>query len=156
MAKKARLELEGNEYIVLECEYEIKQETEKGDGQPSTSPSGGDIIMTIVSPDDRDLRFHEWMISKIMRKDGVIKFEVVDDGKPAHKTLTFEDAYCTKLKEIFNDTDNKQMYMKLSINAGKMIFGSPGSSKPDSVKDLKNIAKAALGMSDGRIKYKRW
>jgi len=149
MAHKAKLEIEGTIYRVLECEYEITQAT-KDNGQPSASPAGGMIKFTIVSPDDKDVRFHEWMVDKLEQKDGQIFFEVVNDGKPAHKAIFFKDAYCVKLKETFSDTDIKQMHMEITISATELSFGA-------GVQGLKDMAMSAvLGTSQDRVVFKRW
>jgi len=151
MAHKAKLEIEGSIYRVLECDYEITQAV-KDNGQPSAVPAGGMINITMVSPDDSDLRFHEWMIDKLEQKDGEITFEVVNDGKPSHRTLIFKNAYCTKLKETFSDTDTKQMQIVITLSAATIIFGGSGGNK-----GVKNtVTSAIFGSGKDKATFKRW
>jgi len=150
MAHKAKLELEGSVYRILECEYEITQAT-KDNGQPSAVPAGGMIVITMVSPDDSDMRFHEWMVDKLEQKDGEIFFEVVNEGKPSNRSLFFKNAYCVKLKESFNDTDTKQMQITITISAAEISFGGGAA------KGLKeSVTSAVFGSGKTKAKFKRW
>ena len=122
MAHKTTLKINGSPYDVLECEYEFIQPV-KENGQPSARPTGGLISFTIVSPDDKDTSFHEWMLNKTEIKDGMFDFEVMNDGKVTHKTVAFKNAYCIRLYEYFNNANNIQMYMKITISAAEIAFG---------------------------------
>ena len=122
MALNAKLSM-GGSYDVLECEYEFVQPI-KENGQPAGRPGGGLILLTIISPDDSDLQFHEWMKEKTEMRDGIITFLVVSDSnKTTTKTVYFKDAYCVKLCESFNVQSEFQMCTKLTISAGKISFG---------------------------------
>ena len=124
MAHKAKLEIDGKTYNVIECNYEIEQPTDKDTGIPTAAPKGGKIDITITALDDMDLLFHEWMLNKVDKKDGELTFEIVSDGKPATKTVGFKDAYCVKMKEAFNaHDDKKQMLMTVTLKATEMSFG---------------------------------
>jgi hypothetical protein len=149
MAHKAKLEIDGNTYRVLECDYEITQAT-KDNGQPSAVPKGGMINLTLVSLDDKDMLFHEWAIEKLEQKDGEIFFEVVNEGKPSHKALFFKDAYCVKLKEVFSDTDTKQMHMMITISAAEISFGGGAMGLKEA------LTSAVFGSSPERATFKRW
>ncbi len=80
--------------------------------------------MVIAAPDDSDLALHEWMFDKNKILDGKIVFTVNRDNIDRPKTLAFVDAYCVRLYEYYNNNNSVQMYLKLSIMAGKMVFGS--------------------------------
>jgi len=122
MALAATLTIENHTYTVMECEYEFTQAVDKT-GRPSDRPRGGLINVVIVSPDDTDLTMHEWMRDKNTTKDGKILFTVNKDNKDQPKNLAFKDAYCVRLYEYFNNNNSIQMYMKVSIMAGTIVFG---------------------------------
>ena len=122
MAHKAELKIERREYNVVECEYEFVQPIHEN-GQPSGRPSGGEIQVVVVAPDDNDLFLHEWMQSATAHKDGQLVFTVVDIGTPSTKTLHFKRAYCIRLHEYFNTHNNLQMYAKITISATEIAFG---------------------------------
>ncbi|MGP1447542.1 MAG: type VI secretion system tube protein TssD [Candidatus Limimorpha sp.] len=123
MALNATLTVENHSYTVMECEYEFTQAVDIT-GRPSDSPRGGLINVVIAAPDDSDLALHEWMFDKNKILDGKIVFTVNRDNIDRPKTLAFVDAYCVRLYEYYNNNNSVQMYLKLSIMAGKMVFGS--------------------------------
>ena len=106
----------------MECEYEFSQ-TIDITGRPSDRPRGGVIHLVIVSPDDTDLTFHEWMREKDEVKDGTIILNVNSQGSFAKKTINFTDAYCIRLYEYFNSNNSLPMYTKVSIMASSITFG---------------------------------
>ena len=122
MALTAELTIDNRRYGILECEYEFNQSIDIT-GRPSDRPRGGVINLVIVSPDDSDLTFHEWMRDKDTTKDGTIVLAVNRDSVNAPKTIKFEEAYCIRLYEYFNDNNALPMYTKLSIIASSITFG---------------------------------
>lgn len=126
MAADSYLEIENHSYNVLECEYEFTQAVDIT-GRPSDRPRGSMIHIIIAAPDDSDLMFHEWMRDKNMIKDGHIKLMVNKDQEISFKNIYFRDAYCVKLYEYFNNNNSMQMYMKINIMAGSVIFGNKNS-----------------------------
>jgi len=126
MAHTAQLKLESKEYKIIECEYEFIQPI-KDNGQPGGHPAGGLIHFTMASPDDGDLFLHDWMQSATEHKDGQIIFEVVGEGKPSSKIMSFKRAYCIRLYEYFNAHTNSQMFTKITISATEIAFGKEGN-----------------------------
>jgi len=122
MALYAKLTIEGRQYNVMECEYEFTQAVDIT-GRPSDRPRGGMLHVTIQSPDDKDLMLHEWMRDKDTTRDGTLVMYVNRDSVNAPKTIKFQDAYCVRLYEYFNDNNNLPMYTKLGIMAGTLTFG---------------------------------
>lgn len=122
MAHKTTLKIDGTPYNVLECMYEFVQPV-KGNGQPSARPEGGLIHFKIVSLDDNDMCFHKWMLNKTELKDGVFEIDVMENGKISHKTISFENAYCIRLKEYLKNEENAQMCMEITISAAEISFG---------------------------------
>jgi hypothetical protein len=122
MALTAGLHIDNHTYSVMECEYEFTQAVDVT-GRPSDRPRGGVINVVLVAPDDSDLSLHEWMRDKDSTKDGTIVLEVNRDAVKALKTIKFEEAYCIRLYEYFNDNNALPMYLKLSIMASSITFG---------------------------------
>lgn len=123
MALDSKLIIENRQYNVLECEYEYTQAVDIT-GRPSDRPRGGMINIIIAAPDDSDLMFYEWMRDKNATKEGQIALKVNKDNWDANKSIFFKDAYCIRLYEYFNNNNSIQMYMKISIMAGSIIFGN--------------------------------
>ena len=122
MALESFLTVDKKTYSLLECEYEFTQAMDIT-GRPSDRPRGGIINLVLVSPDDTDLLFHEWMCEKDEVKDGDILLKVNSQGTFAKKSIHFTDAYCIRLYEYFNSNNSMPMYTKISIMAGSITFG---------------------------------
>lgn len=122
MALESFLSVDKKTYSLLECEYEFTQAVDVT-GRPSDRPRGGVINLVIVSPDDTDMTFHEWMREKDEVKDGDIILNVNSQGSFAKKTIHFADAYCIRLYEYFNNSNSLPMYTKISLMATAMTFG---------------------------------
>ena len=123
MALAGTLKIESKEYNILECEYEFTQAVDHT-GRPTDRTRGGLINIVIAAPADSNLVLHEWMRDKDAVKDGTITLTVNQDHVDSEKTIDFKDAYCVRLYEYFNNNNSVQMYMKLSIMAGTVIFGN--------------------------------
>jgi len=123
MAHTAELKLEGRTYKIIECEYEFNQPIRRS-RQPAGHPSGGDIHLTLESPDSSDLFIHSWMQGTTEDKDGSIIFSVVSGGKPSIKRLHFTRGYCIRLYEYFNSAADAQMLTKITISAAEIAFGN--------------------------------
>jgi len=131
MAHQATLTIEKKEYNLLKCTYEFKQEMEEY-ARPTERPTGGEIEFTIVSPDDTDMFFHDWMKGYDNSKDGEIKIAVVGNkGDMTTRTLKFKNAYCINLKESFDihgEGAEEQMYAEIKIMAAEIAFGGNSES----------------------------
>lgn len=122
MALTGILKIESKEYDILECEYEFTQAVDHT-GRPTDRTRGGLINIVISAPDDDNLMLHEWMRDKDAVKDGTINLTVNSNNVDKPKTIEFKDAYCVRLYEYFNNNNSVQMYLKLSIMAGIVVFG---------------------------------
>lgn len=122
MALTGILKIESKEYDILECEYEFTQAVDHT-GRPTDRTRGGLINIVISAPDDDNLMLHEWMRDKDAVKDGTINLTVNSNNVDKPKTIEFKDGYCVRLYEYFNNNNSVQMYMKLSIMAGTVVFG---------------------------------
>ncbi|MFZ4398506.1 MAG: type VI secretion system tube protein TssD [Bacteroidales bacterium] len=124
MALKADLNIDNKTYNIIECDYEFTQIVDHQTGRPSDRPRGGIINVILSSPGDADLKLHEWMRDKNTSKNGTITLTVNVNNIDVPKTIKFENAYCIRLYEYFNNTNSVQMYTKISILAGTITFGS--------------------------------
>jgi len=126
MALAATLTLDGEEYNILECEYEFIQPIDSN-GKPSGSPRGGLIhFTTILASEHANTVFHEWMLNKSDMKDGEFGFLVTDRTEQWYKRLKFQHAHCIHLYEYFNNQNEIQMYTKITLSAAVIAFGEGG------------------------------
>ena len=114
----------GQKYAVVECTYEFHQ-TQDSTGKPSSRPRGGNITFKTPSLSDDNVFFYKWMFSKTEVESGFFKFVVYSsNNKRNYKTVSFENAYCVKLQDYFNDKDSKLMYTEVTIAAEIIQVGS--------------------------------
>jgi hypothetical protein len=119
---KALLKMEGKEYNVLQCNYEMDREVDQS-GRPSTDVRGGTLSVVVES--SQDTRFFDWMIDGYAQKDGEVEFYKRNDPSPA-KVLKFEEAYMVRCGEAFDITgeDKSQpMVEKFTVSARKITLG---------------------------------
>ncbi len=119
---KATLKVEGKEYKVLQCNYEVDRDIDQS-GRPSTDVRGGTVSLVIES--SHDTAFWDWMIDGYAQKNGEVEFYKRNDPSPA-KVLKFEEAYMIRCGEAFDITgpDKEQpMIERLTVSARKISLG---------------------------------
>ncbi len=121
MSFKARLELEGKEYNIINIEYGFAQNTDQSN-KPIGVPRGGKIYLSIESRGETD--FLDWMVSSTQTKKGKIVFYKPDEHMSILFKIQFEDAYCVDFTEYFSSTDKIPMLIKMTISARKLDFGN--------------------------------
>ena len=100
------------------------------DRYPQTKMFGGEINITMVTPDVDDMFFYEWVKDTNDHHDGEIKIQIPDGGELHEKIVTFEDAYCVKIYEEFKINPNssnvptEQMWTKITIFARRIMMGN--------------------------------
>ena len=117
---------EGKDYMLISCDYQIDQPVLNG--QPNGYPTCGKIKITLVTPDNEDMFFFEWMKQTVGHKDGEIFFQVVNEGKASTKTLKFEGAFCISLREDFSFLTDSQMTTTIEFLSEKVTFGGGGEN----------------------------
>ena len=123
MAISALLKIEGKKYdTVIDVDYQFTQAIDIT-GRPSDRPRGGIIQLSLPSPDNNNLFFHEWMRDTQTIHNGEIIFSVTSNGNITDKTLKFTDAYCIGLHEHFDWTNDGAMTMRLTLSASIITFG---------------------------------
>ena len=115
--------LGGKTYGVVECTYNFRQTVDET-GKPTSRPKGGTITFTMPSTSDEDTFFYRWMFNKTEVQSGRFRFTVfTNDNRKSYKTIEFVNAYCTELKDYFNNNDSKLMYTTVTISAQIIIVG---------------------------------
>lgn len=98
MSFRARLEVAGRKYNIINVNYSLAQETDPT-GRPSAQIRGGRIEITLRSTNET--RFFEWMTNSYEKKNGKVVFTKKDSNIPL-KELNFTDGYVVKYKEKFD------------------------------------------------------
>lgn len=119
MSFKANLEVDGNTYRVLECNYSLERDIDQF-GKPASDVRGGTVTCRIESSGDTS--FVEWMVSSKTRKSGSIIFEKTDEDAELKK-LDFEDAYMVEYEESFGSQGSTGMIETFRMSAKKIVIG---------------------------------
>ncbi|WP_055446344.1 type VI secretion system tube protein TssD [Lacinutrix mariniflava] len=120
MAFKAKLKVGGQEYNVLNCSYELYQETDST-GRPSSITRGGKIKLTVEST--ADVSLSDWMFNNFERRDGSIRF-IKRDSDSTSKELKFTEGYMVKYLENFDATGKNPMSEAFVISAKTIAMGN--------------------------------
>ena len=120
MSFKAKLSVNGKEYNVLDCSYDLFQETD-ATGRPSSVTRGGRLKVTVESTEDTSLV--EWMFNNFERRDGSVKF-LKRDNEATAKELKFTEGYMVKYIETFDHSDGNPMNESLVISARSITMGT--------------------------------
>ncbi len=72
MKLTSHLIIENQKYRLITCEYEFTRPINAYGRVCGRSSEGALIYIILVSPDDNDLLFHEWLHKVDERKDGTI------------------------------------------------------------------------------------
>ena len=136
MALQAYLVLDSDtekSYFVRELNYDLERRIGPN-GKPSTAPKGGIIHFTILSQNEDNLVFHEWIMGPTPEKQvGTFYLWVTDGPKYFMRTLRFEGAFLFRLSETYSGYSAAQMHMNLSISAQTIKFSADNPQT-----DLKN------------------
>jgi len=120
MSFKAKLNVGGKEFNVLNINYGLFQETD-ATGRPSTVTRGGKIEVTIEGTGSTEL--FEWMTNSFERKDGSVKF-FKRDSDATLKELKFTEGYLVKHRENFDSTGVNPLTESFTISARKIEMGT--------------------------------
>lgn len=120
MSFKAVFKVAGNEYNVLNCSYELNQETD-ATGRPSSVTRGGKIHLIVESTADTSLS--DWMFNNFERRDGSVVF-LKRDTEATSKELKFTEGYMVQYKENFDSTGDNPMAETFTISAMKIGIGN--------------------------------
>lgn len=113
MSFLAKLNVDGQEFNVIDCSYNFEQSVDRNN-KPSGAPRGGQIKVVIESRGTTD--FLKWMVAHKLSKDGLIKF-YKRDAMSKLMDLKFKKAYCIGYSEHFNAESSIPMQIELTISA---------------------------------------
>ncbi|MCJ1809090.1 type VI secretion system tube protein TssD [Flavobacterium covae] len=113
MSFLAKLELDGNTYNILSCDYNFTQQID-ATGKPEGMPQGGEIFIRIESTGKPD--FLDWMLDHSQTKNGTITF-FRRDAMSKLQELKFEKAYCIFFEEHFTSESKEPLQISIRIVA---------------------------------------
>lgn len=120
MSFKAIFKVDGKEYRVLSCNYQLHQDVD-ATGRPSSVTRGGVVNIVTESTDDTSL--FEWMCDSYMKKDATITFNKRDENSKM-KELEIAEAYMVNYSESFEDSGSGAMIQKFSLSAKNIKMGN--------------------------------
>lgn len=120
MAFAAKFKSAGKEWNILNCHYQLKQETD-ATGRPSSITRGGKLTLTVEATGDTTL--FEWMTNNFERKDGSVVF-IKRDNKATLKELNFKEGYVVEYRENFDATGSNPVTETFTISAKEINMGS--------------------------------
>lgn len=119
MAFKAKLELDGKTFNVLNCSFSFHQNVDPT-GRPSSDVRGGMIHVSIESTEDTSL--FEFVTDPHGFKDGKITFFKRDQDSKM-KELEFKQAACVEYSETFDAVSSTPMSTHFTISAREVHIG---------------------------------
>ncbi|CAM3511342.1 type VI secretion system tube protein TssD [Zobellia roscoffensis] len=119
MSFKAKLNLGGKEYNILNCNYDLFQETDPT-GRPSSVTRGGKITVTVESNDDT--AGVELMMDNFGKKDGSITYTKRDTDAKL-KEIKFTEAYMVKYRENFDASGTNPLTETFTLSAKELSIG---------------------------------
>ncbi len=118
MSFLAKLYVEGAEFTLLDCAFEIHKEVDET-CHPSTRAKAGKIMMTLQVR-GRDKIFAQWVASDTMTKDGRIVF-FKDNALAVMDEIKFNTSYCINYGLEFHSENG--LIANIVIAAHKITYG---------------------------------
>ncbi len=119
MSFRAILDVDGEEFRVLHCNYSLQRDVDFS-GRPSSDVRGGTLHLEIESSDDTS--YFEWICDPYQVKSGKVTFYKRDE-EAAMKELEFEDAYLVSYAESVDAIGDSPMVESLVFSAKKISMG---------------------------------
>lgn len=116
MSFLAKLEIDGEEYNVLDFNISLFQNTDQS-GKPSSEPQGGTFTITVESTSS--VNFFKWMIANSETKDGKVTF-YRRDAMSKLREMKFDKGYCIGYSEAFHASTSVPMHIQLTVSAKKI------------------------------------
>lgn len=118
MSFLAKLMLDGEEFNIIDFEYETSKNSDSN-GMPSSRVRAGKMKILIES--NIKIDFFDWAISNTATKDGEIVF-YKRDNISSLKKIEFIEAYCIYSMEKFNSEDNQPLRTLIVLSAKEMTI----------------------------------
>lgn len=119
MSFLAKLQIDGEEFNVLDFHIKFKQEIDAA-SKPTGNAKGGIIKISIEA--NQNVNFLSWMLSGDLTKSGKVIF-FRRDAMSKMKELKFEKAYCIGYDEQFTSTTEVPMQIKMKLASKELFFG---------------------------------
>ena len=119
MSFLAKLQIDGEEFNVLDFNIQFKQEVDSAN-KPTGNTKGGIFKISIEA--NQNTSFLSWMLSGDLTKDGKIVF-YRRDALSKMKELKFEKTYCISYDEQFTSTTEFPMRITLELSSKDLVFG---------------------------------
>ena len=113
MSFLAKLNLDEEEFNVLDCEFEASRGSDPN-GQPNGIIRMGAIKVLLEY--DPKVHFFRWLTTKTMVKNGELTFFKRNNISSLEK-VEFKNAHCLYIKKKFNSEDNRPLRIALSLSA---------------------------------------
>jgi len=119
MSFKAVFNVDGKDYNVLSCNYNLHQDVDVT-GRPSSIARGGRVNLVLESTDSNALL--QWMSDSYMKKDAKITFNKREENSKL-KELEIKEAYCVAYEESFDSAGSSAMTEAISLSAKTIVIG---------------------------------
>lgn len=116
MAFRAKLNFEGKEYDVLDCNYSFRRDIDLK-GRPSSNVYGGNIYVTVESTDDTKILAQ--MENQFKPHGGTVTFNKGDEEAKL-KELKWENGYTIKYEEELDVVGREPMKINFVVSAEKI------------------------------------
>lgn len=118
---RASLELGGKQYDVLYSNYEFSRSTDSK-GKPSSSISGGRVMVTIESTEDTST-IEAMLNSQFKAVEGKIVYKKTEEDAKM-KEVEFKNAYIVHYKETLDVNNDVPMTITMTFAAEQIIVGA--------------------------------
>ncbi len=119
MAFKAKLTIDGNEFDVQRCSYQLRRDVD-AKGRPSSDIYGGSITVTVESTEDTSII--EAMVNNFKPGTGNIVFNKGNEESKM-KELIWENGYIVDFKEDIDVIGKTPMMLTFTVSAQILKIG---------------------------------
>ncbi|MDR2147762.1 MAG: type VI secretion system needle protein Hcp [Tannerella sp.] len=116
MAFRAKLQFEGKEYDVLDCNYSFRRDVD-AKGRPSSNVYGGNVYVTVESTDDTKIIAQ--MVNQFKPNTGTVTFNKGDE-EAKMKEVKWENGYVIKYNEELDVVGKEPMQISFTVSAEKI------------------------------------
>ena len=116
MAFRAKLQFEGKDYDVLDCNYSFRRDVD-AKGRPSSNVYGGNVYVTVESTDDTKIIAQ--MVNQFKPNSGTVTFNKGDEEAKL-KEVKWENGYIIKFNEELDVVGREPMQISFVVSAEKI------------------------------------
>ena len=116
MAFRAKLQFEGKDYDVLDCNYSFRRDVD-AKGRPSSNVYGGNVYVTVESTEDTKIIAQ--MVNQFKPNSGTVTFNKGDEEAKL-KEVKWENGYIIKYNEELDVVGREPMQISFVVSAEKI------------------------------------